>query len=302
MAEALLKRLGGADFEVASAGSDPDVTVHPQAVRVMNGYHVDIAGQRPKRLDEMCGEPWDYVIVTADEATGSQLPFSGASQRLVWHVSDPAAPEVRDPLAAFWRVANEIETRVRLFVNVARRQRAPGGQGTTQIERAVRELLDGAPATSGAPAANRADGAPRRVLFLCTHNSARSQMAEGWLRHVAGDRFDVRSAGTEATRVRPLAIRAMREFGVDISHQTSKTLERYVAESWDYVITVCDDANESCPAFPGGRERLHWSFPDPSKTTGSEDDQLAVYRIVRDAIRDRIDALVSETSPATPGG
>src|SRR5205809_6311040 len=93
--------------------------------------------------------------------------------------------------------------------------------------------------------------AKRRVLFLCTHNSARSQMAEGLLRHLAGDRFEAYSAGTEATRVRPLAIKAMAELGIDISRQKSKTLDRYLNEPFDRVITVCDDANESCPLFPG---------------------------------------------------
>jgi arsenate reductase len=132
-----------------------------------------------------------------------------------------------------------------------------------------------------------------RVLFLCTHNSARSQMAEGWLRHVADDRFEVASAGTEATRVRPLAARAMAEVGVDLSGHSSKTLERFLPEAWDYVITVCDDANEACPRFPGGRRRLHWSFPDPSTATGSEEEQLATYRAVRDAIRRRVDAFVA---------
>jgi arsenate reductase len=128
----------------------------------------------------------------------------------------------------------------------------------------------------------------QRVLFLCTHNSARSQMAEGWLRHLGGDSFEVASAGTERTRVRPLAIAAMAEAGVDISGHESKTLERFLAEPWHHVITVCDDANEACPLFPGGARRLHWSFPDPSKATGSEAEQLALYRRVRDAIRARI--------------
>ena len=105
----------------------------------------------------------------------------------------------------------------------------------------------------------------RRVLFLCTHNSARSQMAEGLLRHLAGDRFEAYSAGTEATLVRPLAIRAMAELGVDISGQESKTLERYLGEPFDRVITVCDEANEACPFFPGASERLHWSFPTPPR-------------------------------------
>ncbi|HEX9055976.1 MAG TPA: arsenate reductase ArsC [Ktedonobacterales bacterium] len=133
----------------------------------------------------------------------------------------------------------------------------------------------------------------QRVLFICTHNSARSQMAEGWLRSLAGDRYDAYSAGTEATSVRPLAIRAMAEVGIDISAQSSKTLHAYLSQPWDYVITVCDDANEACPVFPGGRVRLHWSFPDPSKASGSEEQQLAVYRQVRDAIRARIDQLIA---------
>ena len=129
-----------------------------------------------------------------------------------------------------------------------------------------------------------------RVLFLCTHNSARSQMAEGLLRHLAGDRFEAMSAGTEATRVRPLAVRAMEEIGIDISGQESKTLDRYLEESFDYVITVCDDANEACPFFPGAANRLHWSFEDPSKAEGSEEERLAVFGRVRDGIRDRVQA------------
>jgi arsenate reductase (thioredoxin) len=128
-----------------------------------------------------------------------------------------------------------------------------------------------------------------RVLFLCTHNSARSQMAEGLLKHLAGDRFEAHSAGTEATHVRPLAIRAMDEIGIDISGQESKTLDRYLEESFDYVITVCDDANEACPFFPGAANRLHWSFEDPSRVEGSEEERLAVFRSVRDRIRERIE-------------
>ena len=114
-------------------------------------------------------------------------------------------------------------------------------------------------------------------------------MAEGLLRHLAGDTFDVYSAGTEATHVRPLAVRAMGEIGIDITSQESKTLERFLNEPFDAVITVCDQANEACPTFYGAKERLHWSFPDPSKATGSEEEQLVVYRAVRDAIHERIE-------------
>jgi arsenate reductase (thioredoxin) len=129
-----------------------------------------------------------------------------------------------------------------------------------------------------------------RVLFLCTHNSARSQMAEGLLRDLAGDRFEAYSAGTEATHVRPLAIRTMEEIGVDISRQESKTLDRYLDQPFDYVITVCDDANEACPYFPGAMSRLHWSFEDPSKAEGSEEERLEVFRSVRERIKDRMQA------------
>jgi arsenate reductase (thioredoxin) len=129
-----------------------------------------------------------------------------------------------------------------------------------------------------------------RVLFLCTHNSARSQMAEGLLKHLAGDRFEAMSAGTEATRVSPLAIRAMEEVGIDISDQESKTLDQYLGELFDYVITVCDDANEACPFFPGAQSRLHWSFEDPSRAEGSEEERLEVFRRVRDGIEARVQA------------
>ena len=132
-------------------------------------------------------------------------------------------------------------------------------------------------------------GERARVLFLCTHNSARSQMAEGLLRHLSGDRVEAYSAGTEATLVRPLAIRVMDEVGVDISGQESKTLERYRGEHFDYVITVCDDANEACPFFPGARNRLHWSFEDPARAEGSEEERLAIFRRVRDEIREHIE-------------
>jgi len=129
----------------------------------------------------------------------------------------------------------------------------------------------------------------QRVLFLCTHNSARSQMAEGLLRSLAGDRFEAFSAGTEATLVRPFAIKVMAELGIDISGQQSKTLDRYLHEPFDVVITVCDEANEVCPVFLGAKKRLYWSLPDPSKATGTEEEQLAVYRRVRYTLQARIE-------------
>ena len=115
-------------------------------------------------------------------------------------------------------------------------------------------------------------------------------MAEGLLRNLAGDRFEAHSAGTEATHVMPLAVRAMDEIGVDISGQESKTSDRYLEGPFDYVITLCDDANEARPFFPGASNRLHWSFEDPSRAEGSEEEQLEVFRRVRDGIKDRVQA------------
>jgi arsenate reductase (thioredoxin) len=132
-----------------------------------------------------------------------------------------------------------------------------------------------------------------RVLILCTHNSARSQMAEGFLRHMAGDRFEVASAGTEKAEVRPEAVEAMRTWGIDISSHESKTLDRFLNEPWDYVITVCDAANESCPVFPGARHRLHWSFPDPSAVTGP--GRQAAFDDTAGAIRERLQEWTART-------
>ncbi len=127
-----------------------------------------------------------------------------------------------------------------------------------------------------------------RVLILCTGNSARSQMAEGLLRHLAGDRFEVESAGTIASFVRPQAIAAMAEIGIDISGHRSKCLDEFLGEPFDYVMTVCDNAAENCPVFPGPAQRIHWSFDDPAEAKGSEEDVLGEFRRVRDEIKDRL--------------
>ncbi|MGV8108037.1 arsenate reductase ArsC [Methanospirillum sp.] len=129
----------------------------------------------------------------------------------------------------------------------------------------------------------------RKVLFICTHNSARSQMAEGYVNARYSDRYEGFSAGTEVTRVHPLAIRVMNEIGIDISHQKSKELEEFFDYEIDTVVTVCDGANAVCPMFPGAKETIHVSFPDPSSATGTEDIQLEMFRRVRDDILSFID-------------
>jgi arsenate reductase len=125
-----------------------------------------------------------------------------------------------------------------------------------------------------------------RVLILCTGNSARSQMAEGLLRHDAGGRFDVESAGTKPGHVRPEAIAAMKEIGIDISGHRSKSIDEFAGQSFDYVLTVCDNAKETCPIYPGHANRVHHSFEDPAAAAGTEPERLAVFRRVRDEIRE----------------
>jgi len=128
-----------------------------------------------------------------------------------------------------------------------------------------------------------------RVLFVCVGNSARSIMAEALLRRAGGDRFEVHSAGVEPKGVNPLTLRVLAEIGVDASWAQSESVRDYLGQQFDYVVTVCDEARESCPVFPGAQRSLHWNFEDPAASIGTEDERLAVFRRVRDQISDRID-------------
>jgi len=133
----------------------------------------------------------------------------------------------------------------------------------------------------------------QKVLFVCIHNSARSQMAEAWLNHICGDSFEAQSAGLEPGKLNPLVVEVMKEEGIDISHKTTKAVFDLFkkGEHFSYVITVCDEASaERCPIFPGLTQRLHWSFPDPSKATGSNKEKLEQIRPIRDAIKQKIES------------
>jgi arsenate reductase len=131
-------------------------------------------------------------------------------------------------------------------------------------------------------------GDKKRVLILCTGNSARSQMAEGLLREIGGGRFEVYSAGTHPSSVRAEAVEAMREVGIDISGQRSKSVDEFAGREFDYVVTVCDKAREECPVFPGRTRRVHWSFEDPAEAAGEWAERLAVFRRVRERIGARL--------------
>jgi arsenate reductase len=129
----------------------------------------------------------------------------------------------------------------------------------------------------------------KKILFICWHNSARSQMAEGLLRHLGKDKFEVNSAGIEESKIRPEAIKVMAEIDINISGQTSKTVERFLDQNFDEVVTVCDSADKACPFFPNAKNRRHWDFPDPAKVEGSEEEILKAFRDSRDAIKSRIE-------------
>lgn len=138
----------------------------------------------------------------------------------------------------------------------------------------------------------------KRVLILCTGNSARSQMAEGLLREIGGDRFEVESAGINPSRVRPEAVEAMHEVGIDISGHRSKSADEFVGQDFDYIITVCDNARETCPVFPGHAERIHHSFDDPpAPGVANPDTTMALFRRVRDEIREWVFVFITEHSP-----
>jgi len=136
----------------------------------------------------------------------------------------------------------------------------------------------------------------KRVLILCTGNSARSQMAEGILRDIAGDRFEVESAGVAPSHVRSEAIEAMSDIGIDITSHRSKSVDEFTGDEFDHIITVCDNARESCPVFPGSAERIHWSFDDPAAVEGTDAERLNAFRRIRDEIRDRLRRFVADTN------
>ncbi len=134
--------------------------------------------------------------------------------------------------------------------------------------------------------------AKKRILVLCTGNSARSQMGEGLFRAEGGDAFDVASAGTAPSSVRSEAIAVMKEIGIDISHHRSKSVDEFAGQSFDYVVTVCDNARDSCPVFPAGTARVHWSFEDPAAVKGTEEQRLTAFRRIRDQIREKVDTFI----------
>ena len=139
----------------------------------------------------------------------------------------------------------------------------------------------------------------KRVLFVCIHNSARSQMAEAFLNQICGENLEAHSAGLEPGKLNPFVVAAIKEIGIDISGNQTKPVSDFLREKFDYVVTVCDEASaERCPVFPGETERLHWGFPDPSSFRGTPEEKLARTREVRDAIKAKVEEWCAEICPA----
>lgn len=268
MAQGLLNWLAPERYQAFSAGTDPSQQ-HPMAVQVMAELGINIIPQGVHQLSDYQGHPFDLVVTVCDTAAEVCPVFPGAMQQVHWGFADPGSVQGRDEqrLAAFRHTRDLILTRLRNWLALQPTEDHLAAEHTP-------------PALTAAPSST----APTRVLILCTGNSARSQMGEAWLRFLGGMHYLVESAGTHPTRVNPLAIQVMAERGIDIRQHRSKSITEFLDQPFDYVITVCDQAAEHCPIFPGKAQRLHWSFPDPAAVTGPLAERVQAFREVRDGL------------------
>ncbi len=257
MAEAFFRQYASDLFEVHSAGLDP-VSVHPLAIQAMAEIGIDISTAHAKSIRTFMGKMSFHTVITVCPEADRQCPafFPGALQFVSWPFEDPAAfvgtPD--EQLAHFRNVRDQIQAKVwRWALNYRLSQ-----------------------------------GRRLKVLFVCTHNSARSQMAEAFLEIMFGDAYEVFSAGVEPGVLNPNVVKSMAELDVDISARHAKGVELYLADNFDFIVTVCDRAQDTCPYFPGGAVRLHWSFPDPSQIQGTLEEILEQIRPIRDEIKLRI--------------
>jgi arsenate reductase len=252
MAQGLLNWLAPDRYTALSAGIHP-TGIHPLTVQVMAELGIDITGQGSHSLSAYQGQPFDVVVTVCDSA----------AEQLHWGFADPTSVQGDEAaqMAAFRHTRDLILVRLRRWLG----QTAPAEVVPPTTETTV-------------------DAEHVRILMVCTGNSARSQMGEAWLRYLGGARYEVASAGTHPSRVHPLAIAVMDERGIDLRGHRSKSVNEFLHHPFDYVITVCDQAAEQCPTFPGPAQREHWSFPDPAAVEGSPLDQLRAFRAVRDAL------------------
>jgi len=283
MAEGLLRHLGGAGVEVFSAGNQP-ATVHPHAIRAMAELGIDISRQRAKHMDEFSGQSFDLVITVCDRVRENCPAFPNDPERVHWSIPDPLAADANtdgtlpdqapvDAYPLFATVAQELRTRV-TYLLLALPNRGEKSPHSSHSDRQGR-------------------GAKSKVLFLCTGNSARSQMAEAFMRKYAGDRYEVHSAGLNPKGMNPYTIRVMAEVGLALSGQWSKDVSEYLGRTnFAYLFTVCARGEADCPTsfLNSGGERIEWDFADPVAFVGTEEETLAKFRAIRDQIDHQIRA------------
>jgi arsenate reductase len=262
MAEAFLRKYAGKHFEAYSAGLEPSV-INPYTERVMREVGIDISGQRSKSVKEFLGKMcFTYLITVCAEAEANcPTTFPGISHRLSWALDDPAivGGSEEEKLQKFREVRDQIENRIKLWIE----------------EQPMEKEC---------------------VLFLCTGNSDRSQMAEAFLRKYAGEHFEAYSAGLQPSVINPYTEHVMREVGIDISGQRSKSVKEFLGKMrFTYLITVCTEAEANCPTtFPGISHRLSWALDDPAAVGGSEEEKLQKFRDVRGQIEKRIKLWIEE--------
>ncbi len=277
MAEGLLRQLGGAAVEVFSAGNQPG-TVHPQAIRAMAELGIDISDQRSKHMEEFYGQSFDLVVTVCDRVREECPVFPHDPERVHWSIPDPLDPAAGDSYALFAKVAQELRSRVTYLLLTMRHRSAE----TSQPE----QTTDSKPIAQPKPAAKA------KVLFLCTGNSARSQMGEALLTKYAGDRYEVQSAGlAPKAEINPYTVRVMQELGIDLSDKRCTDVSEYLGRSnYAYLFTVCARTEKDCPStfLNFGGERIDWYFEDPVRFAGNEEATLAKFREVRDQIDQRI--------------
>ena len=257
MAEAFFRHYASDLIEVFSAGLNP-APVHPLAIQVMEEVGLNISGAQSKSIRTFLGKTAFHTVIAVCPEADRQCPafFPGALQLLSWPFEDPAAFEgtIVEQLKHFRIIRDQIQRKVWRWTLTRRLSM----------------------------------GRPLKVLFLCTHNSARSQMAEAFLHTMFGDCYEAFSAGVEPGVLNDHVVRSMAELDLDISRHRAKGTEAFSGETFDFIVTVCDHAKDACPYFPGNAIRLHWSFPDPSQFTGTQEQILDQIRPIRDEIKHRI--------------
>ena len=282
MAQGLLNWLAPQQYAVLSAGTHP-THQHPLAVKVMAELGINILPQGVHALSEYAGQSFDLVVTVCDQAAEECPSFPGATQQLHWGFADPSVARgtEEERLRAFRHTRDLIQVRLQRWLAEQGERAGTEAEAPPPLSTVTAHL---SAATTSHLTTPTQSTRPVRVLILCTGNSARSQMAEAWLRYIGCGAYEAFSAGTHPTRVNPLAIQVMAERQVDISQARSKSVTEFLDQSFDYVITVCDQAAEECPIFPGNAKRLHWSFPDPAAVVGSVPERLQAFRNVRDGL------------------